>query len=486
MRLRSSLLQFATYTLLSPVPAAVTPGQVVCRYTASTAATVNYYTCQELSDRYGITVNDFFGLNPTVETTCDNIKVDTEYCVRGYIQQVVSSDGFCGPSHGNTSCLDTDKQCCNSETWKCGNTVEDCMPGTCFSGACMGFPDKYSLDSKCGRQNNDKLCGGKWGRCCNSQGECGNGTAFCAESICQSGDCEIIYRDPWSFNTSTPGTTPSLPNTGKVSPDGSCGGANQYICKGSPFGDCCSSSGFCGSTNAHCTAGCQKDFGACTVTDLSPDGTCGGANKYQCKDAGFGDCCSSSGFCGSTTAHCTANCQTAFGICSNAAISPDGTCGGSNLYECRGSSFGNCCSSSGYCGVTGSHCGTGCQSNFGDCFIPVGSGELPSSSKVSTDGTCGGSAGLTCGGSTFGDCCSSGGYCGSSVNHCAQGCQKSFSSACLTSNVASLNGDCGASKGGYTCANGPFDGQCCSSGGFCGTTDAHCKSGCQTGYGTCK
>jgi hypothetical protein len=74
-----------------------------------------------------------------------------------------------------------------------------------------------------------------------------------------------------------------------------------------------------------------------------------------------------------------------------------------------------------YCGVTSSHCGTGCQSDFGDCFIPVGSGELPSSGKVSLDGTCGGSAGLTCGGSNFGNSCSSGGYFGSSVNHCAKG-----------------------------------------------------------------
>lgn len=110
-------------------------------------------------------------------------------------------------------------------------------------------------------------------------------------------------------------------------------------------------------------------------------------------------------------------------------------------YKCPGSSYGNCCSSSGYviplyhtsvliltnmrtrfCGVTGVHCGTGCQANFGDCFITyLPSSDMPSYGKVSTDGKCGGSAAVTCAGSSFGNCCSSTGSCGTSVNHCAQG-----------------------------------------------------------------
>jgi hypothetical protein len=49
-------------------------------------------------------------------------------------------------------------------------------------------------------------------------------------------------------------------------------------------------SGYCGSTTAHCTAGsgCQASFGICTTSDLSPDGTCGGSNGYKCKGSGFG------------------------------------------------------------------------------------------------------------------------------------------------------------------------------------------------------
>ena len=53
--------------------------------------------------------------------------------------------------------------------------------------------------------------------------------------------------------------------------------------------------------------------------------------------------------------------------------------------------------------------------------------------------------------------------------------QKAFSSECLTSNIPSLDGACGSSKG-FTCAGGPFNGQCCSIDGFRGITDGHCKT----------
>ncbi|KAH4376940.1 hypothetical protein HBH99_208780 [Parastagonospora nodorum] len=521
------------------VEAAVAPGEVNCRYTTTSSASVNYYTCTELADWYYITVEQFFLWNPTVNKECSNVKPNTEYCVDGFIQPALSTDGLCGPQNGNTSCIETDMPCCNGETWKCGN-LDSCLPGTCYSGACLGFPSEYSMDGKCGSQNKNLKCGGKWGSCCSAAGKCGTGEEFCGVNKCQSGNCTMIipsWTPPEVSSTSMPVAVPT-PTAGSISPDGSCGGTNKFVCKGSKFGDCCSSSGFCGSTTAHCTAGCQVSFGNCTSTDISPDGTCGGTNKYKCKGSAFGDCCSSSGYCGSSTTHCTAGCQTGFGTCTGTSLSPDGTCGGSkkyqckgsgygdccsssgycgstsghctagcqgsfgtctvtdispdgtcggtNKYKCKGSPFGNCCSSSGYCGDTTAHCQAGCQSQFGTCSATASTTKPSSPTGVSTDGTCGGSKGLKCQGSPFGNCCSSGGYCGDTVQHCAQGCQKSFSSACLTANVPTLNGDCGDSKGGYTCANGPFNGQCCSTGGFCGSTDTHCKSGCQKGYGACK
>ncbi|KAL3428231.1 hypothetical protein PVAG01_01740 [Phlyctema vagabunda] len=137
---------------------------------------------------------------------------------------------------------------------------------------------------------------------------------------------------------------------------------------------------------------------------------------------------------------------------------------------CTGSTFGDCCSLHGFCGKSMDYCGAGCQVLFGSC-------------SISTDGACGSRNGMTCVGSTFGNCCSSAGFCGGTADHCGVGCQKASSSACLTTNIPSVDGTCGDSNEALTCAGGSFDNQCCSSGGFCGTTAAHCGSGCQKGFG---
>ena len=55
--------------------------------------------------------------------------------------------------------------------------------------------------------------------------------------------------------------------------------------------------------------------------------------------------------------------------------------------------------------------------------------------------------------------------------------QKDYASQCRTTNIPSVDGSCGASKGDLTCNGGDFDNQCCSAGGFCGTTTAHCGTG---------
>ncbi|OAG11159.1 FAD-binding domain-containing protein [Paraphaeosphaeria sporulosa] len=138
-----------------------------------------------------------------------------------------------------------------------------------------------------------------------------------------------------------------------------------------------------------------------------------------------------------------------------ATVSNDATCGGTNKYTCLGSTFGNCCSSAGWCGSTSAYCGTGCQSAYGNCGSnsptsskPVSSKSIASSTKsssapaststkkVSTDATCGGSKGYTCLGSSFGNCCSANGWCGSTSAYCGTGCQSGFGN-CGSNNGAS-------------------------------------------------
>jgi hypothetical protein len=99
------------------------------------------------------------------------------------------------------------------------------------------------------------------------------------------------------------------------------------------------------------------------------------------------------------------------------------------------------------------------------------------SAPVSTDGRCGAAGGGSqCEGSTFGDCCSSSGYCGGTETHCGSGC---VSGKCLVGQETT-DGSCGASAHGAFCGLWP-QGSCCSSSGYCGDTEGHCGAGCQSG-----
>lgn len=104
-----------------------------------------------------------------------------------------------------------------------------------------------------------------------------------------------------------------------ITPDGTCGPTKPgaYACRG---GYCCSKWGWCGTAPEYCGDDCNKEYGTCGVPTptptphpISPDGSCGpgSAGPYRCAD---GDCCSSFGWCGSTTEHCS-RCQPGWGKC---------------------------------------------------------------------------------------------------------------------------------------------------------------------------
>ncbi|KAH6623892.1 hypothetical protein F5144DRAFT_374761 [Chaetomium tenue] len=230
-------------TLVTTADKKIQPGDVNCRYSATTGATVNYHTCAQLATKYGTAFDHFFTLNPTLELDCSNIQPKTEYCVDGFIEPLRATDGRCGPPNRNATCLGMPHgQCCNSETWTCGKSTEDCARGTCYEGICFG--DKiYSTDGTCGPDHGDRLCAGKWGDCCNQDGACGTGDDFCGPSVCFSGKCTILDTEP---------TPPD--GMKRNTPDGTCGGENGYICK-APWGTCCNQNGICGIRARDCGAG---------------------------------------------------------------------------------------------------------------------------------------------------------------------------------------------------------------------------------------
>ncbi|KAF2500181.1 hypothetical protein BU16DRAFT_613971 [Lophium mytilinum] len=99
----------------------------------------------------------------------------------------------------------------------------------------------------------------------------------------------------------------------------------------------------------------------------SPNGVCGFDSEYTCAGSALGVCCSGDGSCHNSTAACTHNCQPSAGFCAPAPaiLSDDGTCGPAKF--CPGSGYGDCCSLYGYCGSSAEHCGEGCRSLYGFC-----------------------------------------------------------------------------------------------------------------------
>jgi len=154
-----------------------------------------------------------------------------------------------------------------------------------------------------------------------------------------------------------------------ISEDGLCAAnsATGATCEGSEFGSCCSIYGFCGDSADYCAPDiCDADFGECHA--LSTDGTCGISSPSGtdiCTGSGFGDCCSTYGFCGASSLWCyPANCDPQFGFCPTTTT--DGTCGPDTGTTCTGADFGSCCGSDNICGVA-ARCDLGCQMEFGSC-----------------------------------------------------------------------------------------------------------------------
>jgi hypothetical protein len=149
-------------------------------------------------------------------------------------------------------------------------------------------------------------------------------------------------------------------------------GVTMGECMGEPEANWYRTSSGGGSTTPPPSGG-----GGGTTTPVSTDGSCG-SGKGTCAGSTFGNCCSQYGWCGSSTAHCAAGCNSAFGTCTGGTspapapaptkpVSSDGTCGSQGGATCAGSTFGNCCSQYGWCGSTAGHCGAGCQSGSGTC-----------------------------------------------------------------------------------------------------------------------
>ncbi|CEJ93721.1 hypothetical protein VHEMI09292 [[Torrubiella] hemipterigena] len=171
-------------------------GDINCRYSVMLERETTGDRCVALAKAAHISrSSDILKLNPDLHGDCANIKYNTGYCVEGFIEPLRAYDGKCGPPHKNATCRGVNAgQCCNSETWTCGDSYDDCAPGTCYEGICFGHK-WYTTDGLCGENHNESRCRGKWGDCCSIDGKCGSGADFCSKSRCYSGKCDGL-KDP--------------------------------------------------------------------------------------------------------------------------------------------------------------------------------------------------------------------------------------------------------------------------------------------------
>ncbi|KAF1974330.1 glyoxal oxidase [Bimuria novae-zelandiae CBS 107.79] len=213
---------------------------------------------------------------------------------------------------------------------------------------------KYSADGQCGPAHDNLLCDPNSivydGACCSQYGWCGSTEAHCGEG-CLSGKC-----------TSTGGSSAETPLTSKsvsgAAPrnDGRCGkDFGDATCDpNSEYGGCCSTYGYCGSTDSHCLVenGCQNG-----CKDAAPPSTTAPAQSASA----------------TRPPSTTTSGEPVLGIPSTSAAEPtgkatiDGSCGANfGNTVCGDWPQGSCCSMYGYCGNMTSHCGEGCQS--GPCL----------------------------------------------------------------------------------------------------------------------
>lgn len=102
---------------------------------------------------------------------------------------------------------------------------------------------------------------------------------------------------------------------------------------------------------------------------ISPDGTCGGAKGYTCQGSNYGNSCGKYNLCGRDTGYSEISngCQPAYGFCyAPGSVSPDGTCGGTNMFICIGSNYGNSCGRNNKCGSDAGYSGAGL---VGACLV---------------------------------------------------------------------------------------------------------------------
>ncbi|KAI9342050.1 hypothetical protein DFJ73DRAFT_532984 [Zopfochytrium polystomum] len=131
---------------------------------------------------------------------------------------------------------------------------------------------------------------------------------------------------------------------------------------------------------------------------------------------------------------------------------------------------GFCCSQWGYCGTSTDHCAKGCQVNYGECGTRNSTSSISSTSSIaSTPTTSLPSTSSSSIGQASPGTSTSSGTTSPAVNSVTSVLESTYG----------VGGVCGSGKG--LC----YPGFCCSMHGYCGQDETYCGTGCQPAFGLC-
>ncbi|XP_077985433.1 uncharacterized protein LOC144440064 [Glandiceps talaboti] len=251
--------------------------------------------------------------------------------------------------------------CCSTSSW-CGNT-----PAHCVCNGCINYKEQVSQlwrdDLRCGPSFD--LDNGSPAQCdpdsdfpcCSTSGWCGN----------TEGHCECIGCINYKVSNIAVKVSKLWRDDLRCGPSFVLTDGSPAQCDPDSDFPCCSTSGWCGNSAAHCEcSGCiDYKVSNTAVKKWRDDLKCGESfplsdgSPAECNPDSDVPCCSTSGWCGNTAAHCECS-----GCVSYQVIKWRGDirCGSSfplsdgSPAQCNPLSSTPCCAPSAWCGSTSAHC----------------------------------------------------------------------------------------------------------------------------------
>ena len=170
--------------------------------------------------------------------------------------------GFIGPTGLS--------ECCSIYGW-CGNSVDHCQTG-CQAGFGKCGTQDISSSSIAIRASSSLPASTSQVPSSSASATKDTVVSSVLSSVSASAtdaSSSVYVSSSASQVSSAASATPTTP--GEMSRDGSCGGQKGYTCIGFSTlegvkSECCSAWGYCGSSEDHCGAGCNRFYGNCPST----------------------------------------------------------------------------------------------------------------------------------------------------------------------------------------------------------------------------